>query len=128
MSKIYVYSTLTADQIYTNYGKSENGVPRPISEIKIAGGANLMTKALVTPRGAVTEVTAEQLAELQKNEVFKLHKSNGFISVSESKTDPEKAAADMEGRDQSAPLVEQDDIQAPAEDEDKPKRGRPRSK
>lgn len=110
MSKIYVYSTLTADQIYTSYKSSANGVPLVTARIPIAGGANLMTKHMVTPRGTVTEVTAEELAELRQNEVFKLHEKNGFITVSEAKTDVEKVVPDMVGRDQSAPLVEQDEI------------------
>lgn len=130
MSKIYIYSTLTADQIYTSWKSSANGVPQATSKILVKGGANLMTKHMVTPRGVVTEVTPEELAELRQNEVFKLHQANGFIQVSEAKTDVEKAVSDMVGRDQSAPLVEQDEeVPVPAsdaEDNDKPRRGRPR--
>lgn len=87
-----------------------------------------MTKHMVTPRGVVTEVTPEELAELRNNEVFKLHLSNGFLQISEAKTDVEKAAADMTGRDQSAPIVEQDEeMPAPAtEIADAPRRGRGR--
>lgn len=128
MSKIYIYSTLTADQIYTSYKTSPNGVPTATSKVLIKGGANLMTKHMVTPRGVVTEVTAEELAELRNNEVFKLHQANGFIQVSEAKTDVEKAVSDMAGRDQSAPLVEQDEeIPEPAKEvSEGPRRGRPR--
>ena len=128
MSKIYIYSTLTADQIYTSYKTSPNGVPTATSNVLIKGGANLMTKHMVTPRGVVTEVTPEELAELRTNEVFKLHLSNGFLQISEAKTDVEKAAADMTGRDQSAPIVEQDEeMPAPAtESADAPRRGRGR--
>lgn len=128
MSKIYIYSTLTSDQIYTNYKASPNGVPQATSKIFVKGGANLMTKHMVTPRGVVTEVTAEELAELRNNEVFKLHQANGFIQVSEAKTDVEKAVSDMVGRDQSAPLVEQDEeIPEPAKEvSEEPRRGRPR--
>lgn len=128
MSKIYIYSTLTADQIYTSYKTSPNGVPTATSKVLINGGANLMTKHMVTPRGVVTEVTPEELAELRTNEVFKLHLSNGFLQISEAKTDVEKAAADMTGRDQSAPIVEQDEeMPVPAtESADAPRRGRGR--
>lgn len=116
MAKIYIYSTLTSDQLYTSYKSSTNGVPLPTSKILIRGGANLMTKHLVTPQGVVTEVTAEELAELRKNEVFKLHVENGFIQVSDAKKDIEKAVTEMEGRDQSAPIVEQDgEIPQPAD-------------
>ena len=130
MSKIYIYSTLTNDQQYVNYKTDVSGVPKPESSILIRGGANLMTKTFVTPRGAVTEVTAEQLAELKRNEVFNLHCANGYITISEAKADAEVVAADMTGRDESAPIVEQDgDIPAPVSDEvvvEAPRRGRPR--
>ena len=110
MAKIYIYSTLTSDQIYTNYRRAPSGVPIAEAKILIKGGANLMTKALITPFGAVTEVTDNDLAELRKNEVFRLHLQNGFITISEAKADVESVAADMTGRDQSAPLVGQDEI------------------
>lgn len=108
MSKIYVYSTLTADQVYTSYVTDPNGIAQPKSSIFIAGQANITNKNFVTPLGVVTEVTAEELAELKQNDMFKLHAQNGFISISEAKADPEVVAADMTGRDQSAPLVLED--------------------
>lgn len=108
MKKLYVYSTLTGDQVYTNHRTDANGVPQAVSSVFIAGGANLMSKHFVTPMGMATEVTAEQLAELRNNEMFKLHEKNGFIRVSEAREDADKVASDMTGRDKSAPLVEQD--------------------
>lgn len=126
MAKIYVYSTLTADQIYTDYRANPNGIPQAESKILIKGGANLMTKHLVTPHGVVTEVTAEELAVLRKNEVFKLHEQNGFLTISESKGDADEVAADMTTRDQSAPIVLQDEIipEPAGATEGKPRRGR----
>lgn len=108
--KIYVYSTLSNDQQYTQYaGKADNNLaPNVEHSILIAGKANVTNKHFITPRGMVTEVTAEDLAILKKNELFKIHEANGFITYSESKEDAEKVAAVMEGRDKSAPLVEQD--------------------
>lgn len=129
MVKIYVYSTLTADQMYANYGSSANGVPVLTSKIAIQGGANLMGKNLITPHGVVTPVSAEDLAELRKNEVFKLHLANGFLKISEAKADADDVAADMETRDQSAPLVLQDGlVPAPvvAEEDQEPKARRGR--
>lgn len=130
MADLYVYSTLSNDQRYVSYSTGASGVPKPESSIFIAGQANLMTKHFVTPRGVVTKVTAEQLAELRNNDLFKLHMANGFITVSEAKQDAEIVAADMEGRDQSAPIVEQDDeIPAPVVETvevEAPRRGRPR--
>lgn len=107
MAKQYVYSTLSSDQLYTNYGGGE--LPMPVGEVFIRGGANVMPrKGDETPAGAVTEVTAEQLEILQANPDFKLHLQNGFIYVSETKVDAEVAAEDMERRDKSAPKTEQD--------------------
>ena len=128
MADLYVYSTLSNDQLYVNYKTDASGVPKPESQVFIAGGANLMNKHFVTPRGVATKVTAEQLAELRGNDMFKLHMANGFITVSESKQDAEVVAADMTGRDQSAPIVEQDEeVPAPAvETVEVPRRGRPR--
>ncbi|KMJ46900.1 hypothetical protein AB204_00990 [Xenorhabdus khoisanae] len=90
---LYVYCTLSNDQ---NYAVRDGAV-------FIHGQANIMTKALHTPRGRVTEVSAEQYAQLKDNHVFKLHKENGFILVESCKTEPEKIATNMEASDQSAP-------------------------
>ena len=120
MSEIYVYSTLSNDQRYVSYRADVNGVPQAESSIFIAGGANLMNKHFITPLGVATKVTAEQLAELKRNELFKLHEANGFITYSEKKEDPEQMAAVMTGRDQSAPIVDADE-EAP---EPKARRGR----
>lgn len=126
----YVYSTLSNDQLYVSYRTDAAGVPQATSQVFIAGGANLMTKHFVTPLGVATKVTAEQLTELRQNDMFKLHQANGFITVSESKQDAEVVAADMEGRDQSAPIVAEDgempEPVATVEQVEAPRRGRPR--
>lgn len=105
---IYVYSTLSNDQSYTTYVDIPGGAPQKEASIFIAGKANVANKHLITPLGMATEVTAEQLAELRRNEVFQLHERNGYLSVSEAKAEPDKVTASMAGRDASAPLVEQD--------------------
>lgn len=123
MGKIYVYSTLSNDQMYTSYQVDPKGqkLPQAIGQIFIAGKANITTKNFVTPKGMVTEVTPEQLAELKGNELFNLHMKNGFIKVSERKGDTDEVAADMVGRDQSAPLVAEDfkEGEAPTSNADK---------
>jgi hypothetical protein len=106
---MYVYSTLAASVNYDNYSQGGGDVPVSGEPIVIQGGANIPDKYMRTPDGAViTPVTEEQLAALELNPVFRLHKDNGFIKVSDKKQDGEKAAADMESRDQSAPLVDAD--------------------
>lgn len=108
--RIFIYSTLSAS---VRYAASEPGgadVPVPTDGILIVGGTNVANKNLITPRGAVvTEVSAEQLDRLRQDEVFKLHQANGFITISDKMEDGEKvASADMQGRDQSAPLTPED--------------------
>ena len=108
MSKIYVFSTLSSSVNYPVYAKGAGDVPVVERSITIKGGANVPDKRIETPRGVVTEITGEELALLEQNEVFRLHCDNGFITVSEEAGDPEKVAADMTTRDASSPLVEQD--------------------
>lgn len=105
---IYVYSTLSNDQRYTSYSHRDGAAPQVDNSIFIAGKANVANKHLITPRGMVTEVTAEQLQALRRDLVFQQHVKNGFITISNAKADPEKIASGMTGRDESAPLVEQD--------------------
>lgn len=123
---IYVYSTLSNDQRYTTYTEVAGGVPQTDKSIFIAGKVNIANKHFITPLGAATEVNAEQLAELRRNDVFRLHEQNGHLSVSQAKADPDKVAASMHGRDASAPLVEQDfaDGEAPSTGKVERKRGR----
>jgi hypothetical protein len=105
----YVYSTLTASQRYQTYTKSDNGIPsaeRP--SILIQGGSNVADKNFVTPRGVVTKVTAEQVKELQQNELFKTHVKNGFITIEDKEVDKEKVVADLTQRSPDAPQVPQD--------------------
>lgn len=115
MSKAYyVYSTLTADQIYNSWthdGSEKNSaLPTVEHSVLIKGGSNVVDrKTLVTPTGAVvTKITQKDLDALNENAVFKLHQTNGFIKVKEHAEDGEAAASDMDTRDQSAPLVPED--------------------
>ncbi|EEV4189247.1 TPA: hypothetical protein PN979_003150 [Escherichia coli] len=106
----YIYSTLTGSQAYQVY--RNGGADLPIAEraILVAGGANLADKNFITPKGVVTTVSDEDLALLKQNPVFQLHKSNGFIVVEEKPAPVEKVASDMEARDESAPLTDNDFI------------------
>ncbi len=112
MSKqLFVYTTLTSDNIYTYYStETGNDVPAPImidgrEGVLIAGGTGVANDRVITPRGVRTPVTEAQVEYLRANRVFQLHEKNGHIIVSDEDTDPEKIAANMEGRDRSAPIV-----------------------
>lgn len=106
----YVYSTLSSSVDYPVYAQGGGGdVPSIETHIFIYGGANIPDKYMRTPTGAVvTPVTEQELAALRENSVFKLHEAGGFLVVKDKKVDGEKVAADMVGRDKSAPLVDAD--------------------
>lgn len=106
---VYVYSTLSSGQNYAIWEPRPNGIPEKVKDIFIAGGANVANKNLITPRGVVTKISREDAALLQNSRHFKQHEANGFVKISDEKVAVEVAvAADMEGRDASAPLVPED--------------------
>lgn len=108
--KIYIFSTLAADVSYTGYAENKNDAPARVAvSVVVKGGAGVANRrTLETPRGVVTEVTQEQAEFLSAHPVFKKHLQNGFVQVSELNATGDEAAADLNGRDPSAPLVEQD--------------------
>lgn len=107
----YVYSTLTCDNEYTDWivtGTGEAIKHRVKHSVKIAGGHGLMNKNFITPLGVVTEVSDSDMEFLLKNDHFKLHKDNGYITVEKKKAETEKVAADLKLRDESAPITPSD--------------------
>jgi len=108
MGKLYVYSTLAADVAYTNHLAGGADLPQALPSVFIAGGAGVANDRLVTPRGVATEITDEQAEYLRANPVFQLHETNGYVQISAASVDADIAAADMTGRDASAPIVSQD--------------------
>lgn len=104
----FVYSTLASDVKYTNHEAGGADLPRPVFEVLIRGGAGVANDRLITPLGVVTEITDQQLEQLQQNPVFQIHRNNGFVTVQSRSVDIEKVVADMTGRDNSAPLIEAD--------------------
>lgn len=111
MSKtLIIFSTLACDVAYTNHAPGGGDMPVELPPVVVKGGAGVMNDRLVTPRGVATYVSEQDVEYLRQNEVFKLHEANGFVMISDSDIDPDKAAADMTGRDNSAPVVPQDGI------------------
>ena len=106
--KLFVFSTLASDVAYTNHAQGGADMPIDLPPVLIKGGAGVANDRIVTPRGVATTVTEEQVEYLRANPVFQLHEKNGFVMVSESYADPDTVAADMTGRDNSAPVVPQD--------------------
>lgn len=95
--KIYVYSTLSCDQLY----KLADG-----REVLISGRANVANKNLITPKGVVTEVDENVVEALKNNKIFAAHVRNNFLKIEVVKTDPEKVAKDMTAADKSAQATE----------------------
>jgi len=102
MSKNYIASTLTNAQEYTVY----DGI-NPIKSIRVNGGHGLNNRHLVTLNGAITEVNDEDLGLLKSNPLFQRHVDNGFITVT-SDDNAERVAGDLESRDASAPMNQND--------------------
>lgn len=118
---VYVFSTLTASNTYVLYDgparahNKDGGIDLPTAQrfVTIAGGSNLPNKHMLTSIGVMTEVSDEDYAWLQNDEIFKLHKKNGYLTVRDKPAAAEKVAADMDTRDQSAPLVDADFAEKP---------------
>ena len=101
----YIFSTLTCDNRYIAYAETGADIKVPTMGILIKGGAGVMNDRLITPLGVATEVTKDELALLEQNPVFQMHKENGYIVVQDKKADAEKVSGDMNSRDGSAPLT-----------------------
>lgn len=109
MSKqFYVFSTLSSDMRYQNHQPGGADLPVVIADVFVAGGAGVANDRLMTPRGVMTKVTEQEAEALRSNPIFKMHEQNGFVQISAAEGNPDKVAADMTGRDQSAPVVPQD--------------------
>jgi hypothetical protein len=105
----YIYSTASTHVEYVKYGPTpQGGVPAIERKVAVRGGANVANKHVITPRGVVTPVTAEDLAFLYSNEQFCKDLRTGFLTVESVKEDPDTVARDMNPRDGSAPATPRD--------------------
>lgn len=102
----YVFSTLATDMNYTIYAPGGGDIPVKERHINVKGGAGVANDRLITPLGVMTEIADEDVTVLEAHPVFKVHKQNGFVCIEKKKADPEKIAANMTSRDNSAPLTE----------------------
>lgn len=109
----YIASTLSASVQYTAYAETGGDLPAVAKTVTIAGGAGVANKHFVTPRGVITNVDDADVKMLLANPIFKIHMANGYVQILDSVTDGDAAAADMTGRDNSAPLVNEDFEKAP---------------
>ena len=103
--KHYIYSTLSSDQRYVKWaGKSDGGPYAAENEVLINGQANVVNRRhLLTPKGAVTEVSSEQLAFLKKLGSFNRQVEAGYLKIETRSESPDVVAKDMTPKDKSAP-------------------------
>jgi len=114
---LYAYSTLASDQYYRLYGKpiEYRGGKKPgplLAEVRIAGKAGVMNKTnMITPKGVVTPISAEEAEVLCEISCAKIHMENKYLVIEEKgSTDQKKvdefASSNLERNDPSAPLSE----------------------
>jgi hypothetical protein len=118
-----IYSTLGNSTSYAIYEpssmKDAKSVATVRKSIEVKGGAGIANKNLVTPKGVVTRVSAEDLELLKNDPHFQQHVKRGFITVDEGEDfsdDPsdvnqkqvDKRADDMNPNDKSKPLTSKD--------------------
>lgn len=122
----YVYSTATCPISYSVYVKNAStdlGViqKRPNGKpltVVINGGHGVANKFFVTPRGAVTQVSDEDMEILLQDKNFKRHMDAGFMSYEQKLVETEKKADEMAEKDRSAPITPEDYIESDSIDED----------
>lgn len=99
----YVHSTASQDMIYPIYAEGRHNQAKVVKEILIKGRANVTDPhTLVTPTGAVTAISDEDLALLKKSEAFQRHCLHGFMKVMQDKS--ELDTSDLQKRDNSSQL------------------------
>lgn len=107
MKQQFIVSTATNDNHFPIYGDRAPGrAPTVKGSITIKGKAGLPNKHLLTPRGVVTSVTSEELAELEKHKIYLRMRDNGwFTVVNADPRDADKIAADQAEGDGSKQLT-----------------------
>lgn len=119
----HITSTATGGIDFTGYRKVAKDMNIPDgNKVTIHGGSNVSNKHFVTPRGVVTSVTDDQLEWLKSQELFNRMVKDGFLTITESKVEPEVVLPDMKLQDKSAPKTPHDyePGKAPKTDKDQP--------
>lgn len=105
----FIFSTMTGGVEYAQYDMgNENSLPRRIASVEIAGGANVPSRQLVTPRGVMTKVSDEEYKILLDVPVFQTHVNGGYIIVEDAPHAVEEVVKDMKPKDGSAPKTPSD--------------------
>lgn len=103
----YVHSTASQNMVYPIYAEGKQNQAQVLKKITIRGRANVADSAtLITPRGAVTEVSDEDLALLKRSAAFQRHVAHGFMKVLVGES--ELNTTDMKKRDGSAQIQDEE--------------------
>lgn len=111
-----IVNTMGASVEYIPYRRIEEEgslrlMPLEDKKILIHGGQGVIRRGeLVTPRGGVTtKVSAQELAELENNCLFRQQRDAGFLTViGDDARDQDRAFRDMQPEDDSAQLTPED--------------------
>lgn len=111
----YVVSTLTADNLYTDW-VNNNGTNNPAHSVLVKGGAGVADPKLAAVisadvnfrEGVITQVSDQDAAFLEKNLHFKFHQERGFVKIISVNKNPETVAHSMEKDNGSRPRNEND--------------------
>lgn len=106
---VHIYSTLANPQNFVTYGKGGGDLPVVEREVKIAGGAGIANKNLITPMGVHTSISDEDYAAIQDMDHFKKFVESGHIRVEAKKAyDIEQIVSEMNPRDPGGPITPAD--------------------
>ena len=105
----YVYSTASNDSTFIQWLPAPEGsIPVRGRSVVVKGGANVIDKNFVTPRGVVTSVTDEELSFLESLPSFNRKVTAGFYTVQRKQVEVEKVVKSMTKKDKSAPKTTED--------------------
>lgn len=112
----YICSTVTTHIEVVQYATDRGPLPAVVRKFNIMGGANLPPKTLVTPKGVLTPISADDLGWLATQPEFLRLKKAGFVEIitSKSEDDLDAAVAGMEPKDRCAPKTPADFAKPPA--------------
>ena len=102
----YIISTASAPMSYCVYAQGKGNNPKVIRKIKINGYANVpdpgSSRNVVMKRCAITEISDDDWAALQKNSSYLYHQEKGFMRHSEVYDETIVDKSKMTQRDRSA--------------------------
>lgn len=106
----YICSTVTSHIEIVKYDTTQGPLPKVVRKVNIMGGANLPPKTLVTPKGVLTPVSAEDLEFLVASVEFQRQQKAGYMTIirGKSEDDLEAAVSGMQAKDGCAPKTPKD--------------------